>query len=174
MECPVNGFFKDRNNDYSSNNPIYIRSLSYGKIALLAIESEYSFEEVKNAVEAGIKFKILSTGGNYNNKHAEILQKSTITIYVISDNTSGNVGGYFSSLDEIKNAFTVSYSTSNPGLPIICKGCYTKDNSFYKVDVKIYATGTGNRNTGGGRRDGGGHIGGRRGDKAPDLLGGKH
>lgn len=141
MDVPINGFFKDRNNDNSSINPVYVRSLTYGKIALLAIESEYSFEEVKKAIEAGIKFKIFSTGGNYTNKDVEILQKSTITIYVISDNTSGNVNEYFSSLDEIKNAFTVSYTDFAPGLPIICKGFYTKDNSVYKV-----ATGWANQN----------------------------
>lgn len=83
MDLPSSGFFKDRNNDYSSENPVFIRSISYGKIALLAIESEYSFEEVKKALEAGIKFKIFSAGGNYTSKDVEILQKSTITIYVI-------------------------------------------------------------------------------------------
>lgn len=51
MEVPANGFFKDKSKDSSSENPVYVRSISYGKIALLAIESEYSFEEVKKAVE---------------------------------------------------------------------------------------------------------------------------
>ena len=50
MDLPSSGFFKDRNNDYSSENPVFIRSISYGKIALLAIESEYSFEEVKKGI----------------------------------------------------------------------------------------------------------------------------
>lgn len=175
MDTPVNGFFKDRNNDYSSLNPIYVRSLTYGKIALLAIESEYSFEEVKKAVEAGIKFKIFSTGGNYTSKDVEILQKSTITIYVISDNTDGNTNEFFSSLDEIKNAFKISYSDFAPGLPIVCKGCYTKDNSVYKVDVSVYVTGSGSGNTGGGSRRGGNTDRGRDGNgkKAPDLMEGE-
>lgn len=153
MDLPSSGFFKDRNNDYSSENPVFIRSISYGKIALLAIESEYSFEEVKKALEAGIKFKIFSAGGNYTSKDVEILQKSTITIYVISDNTEGDANQYFSSLDEIQNAFKVSYSQYAPGLPIICKGCYTKDHSVFNIYVPVPRD---PGNTNGGRHSGGG------------------
>ena len=80
MEVPANGFFKDKSKDSSSENPVYVRSISYGKIALLAIESEYSFEEVKKAVEAGIKWKIFNAGGSFSAKDTEILQKTTITL----------------------------------------------------------------------------------------------
>lgn len=133
MEVPANGFFKDKSKDTSAENPVYVRSISYGKIALLAIESEYSFEEVKKAVEAGVKWKIFSAGGNFSSKDTEILQKSTITLYLISDDTSGEANQFFNSLDDIKNAFKINYSESNFGLPIFCKGYYTKDNSLFTI-----------------------------------------
>lgn len=133
MEVPANGFFKDKSKDTSAENPVYVRSISYGKIALLAIESEYSFEEVKKAVEAGVKWKFFSAGGNFSSKDTEILQKSTITLYLISDDTSGEANQFFNSLDDIKNAFKINYSESNFGLPIFCKGYYTKDNSLFTI-----------------------------------------
>ena len=133
MEVPANGFFKDKSKDTSAENPVYVRSISSGKIALLAIESEYSFEEVKKAVEAGVKWKIFSAGGNFSSKDTEILQKSTITLYLISDDTSGEANQFFNSLDDIKNAFKINYSESNFGLPIFCKGYYTKDNSLFTI-----------------------------------------
>ncbi len=133
METPTNGFFKDRTKDTLEENPVYIRSISYGKIALLSVESEYSFEEVKSAIEAGIKWKIFSAGGSYSSKESEILQKSTITVHLISDDSKGAVNQNFDSLDEIKNAFQLSYSEANIGLPIFCKGYYTKDNSIFKL-----------------------------------------
>lgn len=133
MEVPARGFFKDKAHDLSSENPVYVRSISYGKIALLAIESEYSFEEVKKAVEAGIKWKILNTGGSFSSKDTEILQKSSITLYLISDDTSGQCNQFFNSLDDIKKAFQLNYSETNFGLPIFCKGYYTKDNSLFTV-----------------------------------------
>ncbi len=133
MEVPANGFFKDKSKDTSPENPVYVRSISYGKIALLSIESEESFEEVKKAVEAGIKWKIFSAGGSFSAKETEILQKSTITLYLISDDTQGEANQFFDSLDDIKNAFKIKYSDSNFGLPIFCKGYYTKDNSIFTL-----------------------------------------
>lgn len=133
MKVPANGFFKDKSKDSSSENPVYVRSISYGKIALLAIESEYSFEEVKKAVEAGIKWKIFNAGGSFSAKDTEILQKSTITLYLISDDTKGEANQFFNSLDDIQRAFKINYSESNFGLPIFCKGFYTKDNSIFKI-----------------------------------------
>lgn len=135
MEVPANGFFKDKSKDSSSENPVYVRSISYGKIALLAIESEYSFEEVKKAVEAGIKWKIFNAGGSFSAKDTEILQKSTITLYLISDDTKGEANQFFNSLDDIQRAFKINYSESNFGLPIFCKGFYTKDNSIFKITI---------------------------------------
>lgn len=133
MEVPVNGFFKDKSKDISAENPVYVRSISYGKIALLSVESSYSFEEVKKAVEAGIKWKIFSAGGSFSSKDTEILQKSTITLYLISDDTNGSANQFFNSLDDIKNAFQINYSEANFGLPIFCKGYYTKDNSLFTL-----------------------------------------
>lgn len=139
MEVPINGFFKDKSRDISEENPVYVRSISYGKIALLSVESEYSFEEVKKSVEAGIKWKIFNAGGGYSTKDIEILQKSTITLYLISDDTNGNANQFFSSLDDIKNAFQLNYTDANIGLPILCKGYYTKNNSIFILTTSSYS-----------------------------------
>lgn len=149
MELPANGLFKDKEKNTSIENPVFVRSISYGKIALLAIESEYSFEEVKKSVEAGIKWKILSAGASYSSKDIEILQKSTITLYVISDDTNGETDQFFTSLEDIKNAFKLSYSEYNFGLPILCKGYYTKDHSLFTIGTSSPNDG---RSSGGSRR----------------------
>ncbi|MBD5355307.1 MAG: hypothetical protein HDR85_10470 [Bacteroides sp.] len=169
MDLPTKSFFKDASYDQSADNPVFIRSITYGKIAILAIESEYSFEEVKKAIEASVTFNIFSAGGNYDSKDIEILQKSTITIYVISDNTDGNVNQYFSSIDEIKNAFKVSYSQYSPGLPIICKGYYTKDHSVFKIGIPVPTNpGGSNKGNGSNRGSGSRHPG------AGSGTGGRH
>ena len=59
--------------------------------------------------------------------------KSTITLYLISDDTQGEANQFFNSLDYIKNAFKINYSEVNFGLPIFCKGYYTKDNSVFTL-----------------------------------------
>lgn len=131
MDVPSKGFFKDKSHDTGAENPVYIRSLSYGKVAIMAIESEYTFEEVKKAIEAGVKFNLFSGGANFTSKDKEILQKATFTICVISDEST--VTQYFDSFDKIKDIFKISYSENHYGLPIYCKGFYTKDNSIFTV-----------------------------------------
>ncbi|WP_276879702.1 thiol-activated cytolysin family protein [Bacteroides heparinolyticus] len=133
METPVKGFFKEKIMDQAAENPVFIRSMSYGKLALLAIESEYSFEEVKKAVEAGIKWKI-SGSGSYSQRDTEILQRSTITVYVVTDDKS-IANQNLNSFEGILKAFKVSYSEKSMGFPVTCMGQYTKDLSIFKVQT---------------------------------------
>lgn len=139
MDLPPNGFFKDKSYDTCADNPVYIRSLTYGKVAVLAIESEYSFEEVKKAIEAGVKYNLISGSTEFTSKDKEILQKATFTICVISDDSTATQ--YFDSFDKIKEIFKISFSENNYGLPIYCKGYYTKDNSIFKVSTRISTPG---------------------------------
>lgn len=142
METPVKGFFKEKIMDQAAENPVFIRSMSYGKLALLAIESEYSFEEVKKAVEAGIKWKI-SANGSYNQHDTEILQKSVITLYVLTDDKNSAFNQLFNSLENVLEAFKISYSEKSTGLPVTCIGQYTKDLSIFEVptgSIRSYST----------------------------------
>ena len=139
MDLPPKGFFKNKSYDTCADNPVYIRSLTYGKVAVLTIESEYTFEEVKKAIEAGVKYNLISASTNFTAKDKEILQKATFTICVISDDST--VTQYFDSFDKIKEIFKISFSENNYGLPIYCKGYYTKDNSIFKVSTRISTPG---------------------------------
>lgn len=160
MDIPVDGFFKDPAKDTVPENPVYVYSMTYGKVAFISVESEYSFEEVKTAVEAGIKFKIFSGGASYSKSDMEILSKSRITLFIISDDDPN--GHTFYTLDNIKNSFNLSYSVYNPGYPVFCQGNYTKDNSAFRMKSSSIR---GNRADG--RRDSGNRgDSGRRGGSA--------
>ena len=78
-----------------------------------------------------VKYRIQSSLQSFSPKDTEILQKSIITLYLISDDTKGDGNLFFNSLDDIKNAFKINYSESNLGLPIFCKGYYKKQFRFY-------------------------------------------
>lgn len=158
MDIPVDGFFKDHSKDTVPENPVYVYSMTYGKVAFLSVESEYSFEQVKTAVEAGIKFKIFSAGGSMSKSDLEIISKSRITLFIVSDDDPS--GHTFYTLDNIKNSFNLSYSIYNPGYPVFCQGNYTKDNSaFY---LKSSGSDSSRRQGSGGNSGAGGGSGGRR------------
>lgn len=165
IDIPTNGFFKDKTKDTAPENPVYVYSMTYGKVAFLSVESEYSFEQVKTAVEAGIKYKIFSAGGSFSKSDMEIISKSRITLFIIADDDPN--GHTFYTLDNITNSFNLSYSLYNPGYPVFCQGNYTKDNSAFYLKASSTSTDGGRVSseiTSGGshsRRDGGGSSSGR-------------
>lgn len=85
MEIPANGIFKNIHRKDSIDNPVYIRSITYGSIAYFIIESESPYEDMLNAFkETKMSFKAscIRTDG--------VLHKSRIILFTISDISQEN------------------------------------------------------------------------------------
>lgn len=103
-------------------NPVYIRSVTYGKTAYFVIESQYSYKEVEEAVKSKLSLGNAAKG-------TEILKNSTITLFVVSDNRqTANVYTSFQNLDKF---LETPFNEHLYGYPIYCQGVYTKDNTIF-------------------------------------------
>ena len=122
MDYAVNGFFKDPK-DNEAENAIYIRSLTYGKVAYFAIESSYKYEDIENIILSKLGLS------NYNNAVKEILEKSKITLFTISNNMQ--TAKVFRTFEELDIFINTAFSENNYGYPIYCEGNYAKDNSEF-------------------------------------------
>lgn len=121
VDTPVQGFFEDKAMNENPENPVYIRSLTYGKTACFVIQSTYSYKEVEEAVKS--KLSLSNTVG----KGVEILKNSTITLFVVSDSRqTANVYTNFQDLDKF---LETPFNEHLYGYPIYCQGVYTKDNA---------------------------------------------
>lgn len=167
MDIPTSGFFKNPTDNQPSN--IYIHNISYGKIAYLAVESEYSYEKVKWAVEATIKVSVIggSSTTTVDSEVTKILNKSAITIFAIGDGSSET---FF--LDGMKNLESLfssnnSYSEYWSGFPIYIKAKEVgtnkafipnkreeNSNSHYTSGGGTSGNDSGSRGTSGGRSSG--------------------
>ncbi len=150
MANPAKGFFQDAtyntlNSRISKKDAsVYLKSLTYGKVAYVAIESEYSYDEVKLAVETSFKVGFVGGKANYDQKTLDIFSKSNITIYVISSDAGD--AKFYDSAESIKTVFSVPYGIGSHGLPIYCQGRYIHNNdAFYLSDLeeKVLNTGRG-------------------------------
>lgn len=122
VDISVQGFFEDKDMNENPENPVYIRSITYGKTAYFVIESQYSYKEVEEAVKSK-----LSLGNEA--KGAEILKNSAITLFVVSDNRqTANVYTSFQDLDKF---LETPFNEHLYGYPIYCQGVYTKDNTNF-------------------------------------------
>lgn len=122
MDYPTNGFFKDSKGN-ENENAIYVRSLTYGKVAYFAIESSYKYEDIENIILSKIGLS------NNNNKEKEILEKSKITLFTITDNMQ--TAKVFKTFEKLDTFINTTFNENNYGYPIYCEGNYVKDNSEF-------------------------------------------
>lgn len=126
MEAPANGIFKNIHRKDSIDNPVYIRSITYGSVAYFIIESEHAYEDVFNAFR-GIK----NTFKDSYSQTEGILHNSKIILFTISDvSQETRKRTTFEDLEKyMENPY---YNTDIYGYPIYCTGYYAKDNSIFR------------------------------------------
>lgn len=121
-DTPVQGLFGEKAMNENSENPVYIRSITYGKTAYFVIESQYSYKEIEEAVKAKLSLSNAVNG-------AEVLKNSTITLFVVPDNRqTANVYTSFQDLDKF---LETPFNEHLYGYPIYCQGVFTKDNTIF-------------------------------------------
>nr|WP_294482257.1 hypothetical protein [uncultured Bacteroides sp.] len=125
MDIPIDGFFKDKNMNTSPENPVYIRSITYGKTAFFVIESPYSYKEVEDVILSKLSLK------DSVDKEEEILKKSSITLFVVSDNLQ--TAKVFTDFGDFDKFLESPFNEHLYGYPIYCQGVYTKDNTVFGV-----------------------------------------
>ncbi len=109
--------------------PVYVSSVTYGRMVLFTFESEYSATEMGAALEfaysGGVDVK-----GDVSITYKDMISKSKITAFILG----GDAGAAVKTIDsyEALVAFIKSggnYSKNSPGAPIAYKLSYLKDNS---------------------------------------------
>jgi len=110
------------------NPPLYVSSVTFGRIVMFAYESHYSAEEVGAALEF-----LYSGGADVSGKvsvtYKEILSNARVTAYVLGG-SGGDAARSLGSYEEIVEFIRSGgdYSRTSPGAPIAYKLAYLRDN----------------------------------------------
>ena len=129
---------EDAQNAFSSDSPpAYVRSVDYGRILMVRMETTAVDTSVnlKGAFEQATSGGV-TAGGNLKAKYQDIINNSTFTVVAIGGGAEsalevfgGASDGQLKGLnDYIKRDST--YRRDNPGLPIAYQVAFLKDNSF--------------------------------------------
>lgn len=110
--------------------PMYISTVTFGRMALFTIESEFSETQVRaflNASYAGVH-------GSVSTDFDQLKSKSTMKVYILGG-SGGDAGATINGFDQFKNYIIAggNYSKTSPGAPISYKLRYIKDNSIGKI-----------------------------------------
>jgi thiol-activated cytolysin len=111
------------------NPPVYVSSITYGRMVVFTFESEYSSEEM-NAALAFAYSGGVDVSGEVSVSYKEMLSKSTITAFILGGSGADavqTIDSYDALIDFIKSGG--DYSRESPGAPIAYKLSYLKDNA---------------------------------------------
>jgi len=109
--------------------PVYVSSVTYGRMVLFTFESQYSAEEMSAALDfaysGGVDVK-----GDVSVTYKDIISASKITAFILG----GDGGSAANTIDSYDALITFiksggNYSRQSPGAPIAYKLSYLKDNS---------------------------------------------
>ncbi len=109
--------------------PVYVSSVTYGRMVVFTFESEYSAEEMGAALDfayaGGVDVK-----GDVSVTYKDIISRSKITAFILGGDAGTavkTIDSYEALINFIKDGG--NYSRTSPGAPIAYKLNYLKDNS---------------------------------------------
>lgn len=113
-----------------ATNPVYVSSVTYGRMVLYTIESESSISEIKSAFDAAIDAGKREGDFELDVDSKEILEKSSIKAIIIGGSGASaaqTIGG--DSLSKIYDFIAEggNYSQDSPGAPLAYKLSYVRE-----------------------------------------------
>lgn len=114
----------------SNTSPMYVSSISYGRMALFSIQSSQSATRVKAALSASFEAaKVGNIEANVSIEHQNTLNQCTIKAFIIGGNGVDAVN-LINGFDSFKTYLVngANYSSETPAAPISYKLRYLKDN----------------------------------------------
>jgi len=117
------------------NPPLYVASITYGRMVVFTFESEYSAEEMEAALDFAYSGGV-DVSGDVSVTYKDIISKSKITAYILGGSggeAARTIDDYDALIDFVKAGG--NYSKDSPGAPIAYKLNYVKDNSPGRISL---------------------------------------
>jgi len=137
MDYPIGGNVFQNESDLTnllSREPLYVNSIIFGRMAVIAIESSYEYNELKVAFQAALTAGKVGVELNISAEHKKILEESQIKLCV-SGGAGQEVAKIVEGYNEFKNFIIAGgeFTTEVPGVPIFFTANYARDNSVFNT-----------------------------------------
>ncbi len=116
--------------NFGAMMPMYISTVTFGRMALFTVESELTESEVHTYLEGSYG----DVSGDASADFEKLSSSSTMKVYVLGG-SGADAGAAINSFQDFKKYITQggNYSKSSPGAPISYKLRYISDNTIAKV-----------------------------------------
>ena len=140
MDIPQDGQLIDPSgpNNFGAYSPVYVSSVTYGRMGIIVIESNYSYSDV-NASFSKITRKLFKNSQEvFTSQDQQIIDNSEIQIYLIGGNGANDaqaINGYAAFVNYVSGGG--EFSAGDPGVPISFTLRYLSDHSLFKTRFQI-------------------------------------
>lgn len=135
MDPPVNGFPEVPQN--MLDDAVYVNSITYGRMGILTIETNDSYEYAYEKIGKVFNKIFLSGNNQYTKEEKDFLNRSEFKVYLISG--SGQTASVvpFSGYDGfIRHIVSGRFSKDIPGDPLFCSFNHVRDNTPVRIKFK--------------------------------------
>jgi len=132
---PEDFFFTNPNiSVFGSVSPLYVSTITYGRMALFTFESEFSNTEIKTALNAAFNAGITSGDISIDEEYKRKIESSTMNAVIFGGSGSGAVQA-INGIEGLKTYILEggNYDKDSPGSPLAYKMRYLKDNSVANI-----------------------------------------
>ncbi|AJW62015.1 Pneumolysin [Elizabethkingia miricola] len=137
MDVPNGSLVKDNNFDSEGIEPVYVSSISYGRMGILAIETNEKAEDAKRIINETFNKLFYKKQTNFSQEEKSFIEEADFNLYLVGGDGSTaaqSFKGYEAFVNHISQG---TFSKEQPGVPIFCSYSYLKDNSPVKTKFKF-------------------------------------
>lgn len=119
---------------FNGTSPVYVSSVTYGRMVYFMVESSASSEEMKTALDVSIKRWGMGAGLQASFAQKQMIEQSQISALIVGGNADGAVKAV-TGLQGLIDFITTDgdFSPTAPGVPISYTMRYLKDNSVANI-----------------------------------------
>lgn len=137
MDIPTGSLVNDNNFDSGGVEPVYVNSISYGRMGVLTIETNELAETARTTINESFN-KLFVKGESYlTQEEKNFLNGADFNLYLIGGSgvtAAQSFKGYEAFVNHVSKG---TFSKSQPGVPIFCTYSYLNDNSPVKTTFKF-------------------------------------
>lgn len=139
MDYPEDGnLFKNNADINDHGGDAYISNIIYGRLAIISIESDFSYEEVKKAFKASLTLSKVGVTDSIDYHTKQLLDQAEIKVFIVGGNAKKAVYSVCG-FDKFQEYITEGgdFTRDQPGVPIFISACRLDDNSMWSCKFKF-------------------------------------
>lgn len=126
----------DTNIDTGGVEPVYVSSISYGRMGVLSIETNELTETARTILNESFSKLFVNGESTLTQEERNFLDGADFNLYLIGGNGVTAVQSFQGYQSFVNHVAKGTFSKSQPGVPIFCSYSYLNDNSQVKTTFK--------------------------------------